>query len=156
MGPRSPNIWWRCPAARLSGFTTVVVQDGRRNQNFPNGTSLEVSAQGTKKQTNPDGAISETRSDGSKLWTNPDGSSSETFPVRHLTVWCKTYNNWLQEKALYELNLPLGLSPALEDLCWPRIKRIQKTKQSTHYVAADGTDIQESAVLCTWCIDCPV
>ena len=90
MGLKSPTIWWHCPAARPSGFTIVAVQDGRRNQNMPNGTILEVSAQGTRKQTNPDGLILDTRLDGSKLQTNPDGSSVETFPVRHLTVWCQT------------------------------------------------------------------
>ena len=89
MGLRSPIIWWHCPAARLSGFTTIVVQDGRRKQDCPDGRILEVSAQG-KKQTSPDGVIVETRLDGSKLQTNPDGTSIETFPVRHLTVWCQT------------------------------------------------------------------
>merc|ERR1712166_651731 len=37
---------------------------------------------------------------------------------------------------------PLGSSPGGEVLKWPRIKRVQRTANSTHYVAADGTDVQ--------------
>jgi hypothetical protein len=51
--------------------------------------------------------------------------------------------NDAQDNAMLALGgFPLCASPSGEVLKWPRIKRVQRTANSTHYVAADGTDVQ--------------
>merc|ERR1712166_461050 len=109
------------------GTQITYYKDGRRRQQFANGTVLEVDPEGGQKQTNPDGVSIQTQPNGATVQTNPDGSSIETFP---------------DDAMLVLGGFPLGASPGGEVLKWPRIKRVQRTANSTHYVAADGTDVQ--------------
>jgi len=108
------------------GTEITYYNDQRRYQVFPNGTTLEVNADKSRIQTNPDGVKIETQENGYTLQTNPNGSTLETFP----------------DGELLTVDFPLANSPAGESLEWPEIKRVQRSSTSTHYVAADGTDIQ--------------
>merc|ERR1712153_150576 len=100
--------------------------DGGRKQVFPNGTTLEVAVDKTKTQTNPDGVSITTTPNGHAIQKNPNGSSMETHPDSELLV----------------IDFPLDRSPGDEILKWPPIKRVQTGSHSTHYISADGVDIQ--------------
>merc|ERR1711935_377268 len=100
--------------------------DGRRKQVFPNGTPLEVAVDKTKTQTNPDGVSITTTPNGHAIQKNPNGSSMETHPDSELLV----------------IDFPLDRSPGDEILKWPPIKRVQTNTHTTHYISADGVDIQ--------------
>ena len=122
---RLPTTWYNS-SGLTSNSPLSAVQDGGRKQVFPNGTTLEVAVDKTKTQINPDGVSITTTPNGHAIQKNPNGSSMETHPDSELLV----------------IDFPLDRSPGDEILKWPPIKRVQTGSHSTHYISADGVDIQ--------------
>merc|ERR1712195_319006 len=111
------------------GLVVTYFTDGGREQVMPNGAILEAATDGSKLQTNPNGLSMATRPDGYKLQTNPNGTTVETHP----------------DTALVDGDSPACKLPCGFPMAWPKIKSVQVTLSTTHFISVDGSDIQQNS-----------
>merc|ERR1712166_1452594 len=84
---------------------------------------------GSREQVMPNGAILEAATDGSKLQTNPNGLTVETHP----------------DTALVDGDFPACKLPCGFPMAWPKIKSVQATLSTTHFISVEGSDIQQNS-----------